>query len=167
MEYAELHVRTYKKLKRWVSFIISHAIVVKFVHLYGQKPICPNRADYGRAIQYDIGSFLKNKFLSFEEWVFRSRCNSNYRHITYAHTNWPNLSLFLLSENVQTHWCDTTMISLACRAVLDFVVVVKPHFAEFFTTWTFQGHMTWRPCWIQVSFSKCLPTKKWSVSCPI
>ena len=37
MEYAELHVRTYKKLKRWVSFIISHAIVVKFVHLYGQN----------------------------------------------------------------------------------------------------------------------------------
>ena len=71
MEYAELHVRTYKKLKRWVSFM-SHAIVVKFMHLYGQKPICPNRADYGHAIQYDIGSFLKNKFLSFEEWVSRS-----------------------------------------------------------------------------------------------
>ena len=72
MEYAELHVRTYKKLKRWVSFIISHGIVVNFVHLYGQKPICPNRADYGHAFQYDIGSFLKNKFLSFEEWVSRS-----------------------------------------------------------------------------------------------
>ena len=37
MEYAELHVHTSKKLKRWVSFIMSHAIVVKFVHLYGQK----------------------------------------------------------------------------------------------------------------------------------
>ena len=71
----KLHVRTYKKLKRWVSFVMSHAIVVKFVHLYGQKPICPNRADYGHAIQYDIGSFLKNKFLSFEEWVSRSKCS--------------------------------------------------------------------------------------------
>ena len=26
----------------------------------------------GHAIQYDIGSFLKYKFLSFEEWVSRS-----------------------------------------------------------------------------------------------
>ena len=68
MEYAELHVRLYKKLKRWVIFLCH----VLFVHLWGQKPICPNRADYGHAIQYDKGSFLKNKFLSFEEWVSRS-----------------------------------------------------------------------------------------------
>ena len=53
------------------------------MHLWGQKPICPNRADYGHAIQYDIGSFLKNKFLSFEEWVSRSSkkcpCHKIYR----------------------------------------------------------------------------------------
>ena len=94
MEYAELHVRTYKKLKRWVSFIISHAIVVKFVHLYGQKPICPNRADYGHAIQYDIGSFLKNKFLSFEELV--SRSSALYTCTEYSH----HLIETLYRENV-------------------------------------------------------------------
>ena len=85
MEYAELHVRLYKKLKRWVIFLCH----VLFVHLWGQKPICPNRADYGHAIQYDKGSFLKNKFLSFEEWVYRSR------HIRPCE----NFGLYLVSES--------------------------------------------------------------------
>ena len=56
-------------LKRWLSFIMSRAMVVKFVHLWGQKPICPNQADYGHAIQYDIGSFPKTSF-----WVLRNEC---------------------------------------------------------------------------------------------
>ena len=50
------------------------------MHLWGQKPICPNRADYGHDIQYDIGSFLKNKFLSFEERVSRSIMKSIWSH---------------------------------------------------------------------------------------
>ena len=43
------------------------------------------------------------------------------------------------------------MISVACRTLLEMFCVVKPHFAAFFTT--FQEHMAWQPCWIQVLFS--------------
>ena len=48
-------------------------MLVKFRHLWGKKCICQIWADYGHAIQYVLRSFLKNKFLSFEEWVSRSR----------------------------------------------------------------------------------------------
>ena len=82
---------TYFYTRNWKGWVIFLCHVL-FVHLWGQKPICPNRADYGHAIQYDIGSFLKNKFLSFEEWVSRS---SHSSHSCSSHRGTASLETYL------------------------------------------------------------------------
>ena len=108
MEYAELHVSIDKKLKRWVSFIMSRAMVGKFVHLWGQKPICPNRADYGHAIQYDIGSFIKNKFLSL-----RNECLVQHYHVIMNATySCHNLTLCRRSSNTSRRPCLLRCVSV-------------------------------------------------------
>ena len=82
--------------------------------------------------QINLHSFTVNLHLA-------SSCERKWRAcprpFTYAHTNWPDFSsLFLLSENVQNCWSDTTMISVACRTLLEMFCVAEPHFVAFFTT---------------------------------
>ena len=51
---------------------------------------------------------------------------------TWDATNEPNLSsIFLLSENVENYWSDTTMISVTYRTSLDMFCNVKPNFPNF------------------------------------
>ena len=75
-------------------------------------------------------------------------------------------SLFLLSENVQNYWNDTTMISVACRTYLKCFVLhmYKTTFCcSLFTT--FQEHMGHK-FHLLANYEKCLPTKKltfWSI----
>ena len=71
MEYAELHINTgvWKYQKRQVITIWYGS---QTLHLSAPKTICHISADYGLTIQYIQASFLKNKLLSFEEWVSRS-----------------------------------------------------------------------------------------------
>ena len=60
------YIQEAEKVSKFYNVTCYGSQIRAFVR--SKKPICPNRADYGHA----IGSFLKNKFWSFEEWVSRS-----------------------------------------------------------------------------------------------
>ena len=66
------------------------------------------------------------------------------RSFTWAARNEPNLSsIFLLSENVENYWSDTTMDSVAYRTSLDRFCDVKPNLSQLLKAHVYDGRPFW------------------------